>query len=197
MQPFLDFYLHQLRTHAEQFPLCRSAFLVYDKDESLLPTLLDELQSAINLFNQYSSDHTLTPFSPYLKNANHLSEILNGKKLPSINELSSFDADSTEKILALFDKFQFIKNMQDPVQLAIAIVPAFYRTALLAMQPYLLEQHAQVASAMEEMFGILALEGKETKIFHAVKHWIVQHKEENFDPRFAEKIQPFLEKGTP
>lgn len=196
MQLLLDFYLHQLRKHLDQFPLCVTAFVEYDKDHSILPALFDELQTAIDLFNQYSSDHTITPLSLYLKNANHLSDILHGEKLPSIKELQSFDPDTAKKIFALFDKFQFIKTMHDPSQLAVALVPAFYRTYLLVTRPSLLEQHAQVASALEEMFGILALEGKQTKTFHAIKYWIVQYEEQGFDPWFAEKIRLFIQKGT-
>lgn len=196
MQPLLDFYFGKLREYLDKYPLCQSAFLVYDKDENLFPILVLELQSAIDLFNQYASNHTMTPYSAYLKNANHLSEILKEQKLPPISGISFFDNNAVKNIFTLFDKFQFIKIMQNPTQLAIALVPAFYRTYLLATHPNLLEQRAQVASALEEMFGILALEGKETKTFHAIKHWIVQYEEEDFDPRFSAKIQQFIEKGN-
>lgn len=195
MQSLLNFYFGQFRVHAHTYPLCRTAFLVYDKDKNLFPTLVQELQSAIDLFHQYTSDHSITPYAPYLKNANHLGTILGKQKLPPVAEIASFDDVVIKNIFTLFDKFQFIKIMQNPTQLAIALVPAFYRTYVLATQPNLLEQHAQVASALEEMFGILALDGKETKTFHAIKHWIVQYDEEDFDPRFATNIQQYLEKG--
>lgn len=87
-----------------------------------------------------------------------------------------------------FAQFEFIDDMEPVSKLAAAGLVAAYRTYLLTTKPELEKRNVQVASTVEEMLAVIAIRGKVTALFRAIKPWIEDYKNEGFDRSLAEAV---------
>jgi hypothetical protein len=104
-------------------------------------------------------------------------EIFQGGKKGNINLLR-----------AEIEKFGFFDKIENPFQLLYVFQIAIYRTWILIKNARLKRRGVQIASTIEEMVAILALEGIETNIFYAVRHWIFDWEKEGFSYKLAEQL---------
>lgn len=158
------------------------------ENPELLEALLGELDTAIYKFNRLKNESII-------KNAEKLIGILGQTDLPDsrvvLDDITKNSSKNKRRKADLFgemDKFQFFEDKTTEVKLMGRILVALYRTYMLQNQKGIREQGAQVASALEEMLALMAIEGFETHLFHAIKHWIANWKREGFSRELAEKI---------
>lgn len=148
------------------------------------PEYIDQLFCEINLavdkFNKFTSN-------PMLINAEYLKTIT--KVLPSVEDIyKNFDSKYLDRFWELMNKFSFIDEIWEPSKMAAAIVIASYRTWMLTIHSDWKEKSAQVASALEEMLAIEALNGNVTNIFKATRHWILDWQEEGMSQELAKRL---------
>ena len=152
----------------------------YQNNPAKVKLWLIELDEAIRLFNGQSA------FPAYYINAVYLKKIYKFP-LPDTNEVITGEK-FFQATLEEMNSFEFFDDGWEIEKLAAACVVAFYRTFMLASQPDLKENKAQVASAIEEMLALMALEGKKTELFQAIKFWIEDWQKEGFSQELASKI---------
>lgn len=163
------------------------------------PEIIDiyqaELTAALHLFSRYQINEFKYPqINELCINAQHLSRVLNGKTLPlwcTIEEqfLNFEDTPDLVNVGKELNQFDFIYTIDQPSKLAAALFMGFYRTYALVAIPYLRQMNAQVASSLEEMLAILAIEGCQTQLFWATHHWILEYQEEGFSELLAKKVR--------
>lgn len=170
----------------------------YNNNPQMLQQFLNELDQAIYLFHRYiqkkSTDNL--PNVPCI-NADYLKLSLRGRHLPSVRDImTEMKTDTRNKtrqrvdeVLKNLNDFAFIDTMNPVDKLAAALIVASYRTYILIVFPDLKDNHAQVASATEEMLALMALNGQKTKLLEATKHWIIDYNNEGFSPKLANAIQ--------
>jgi hypothetical protein len=153
-----------------------------------------ELISALSLFSRYKRNEFRYPQVDELCiNAKYLSNLLSINDLPSLYTIQK-QFRLKKKSFALrevgdkLNDFDFIRTMQEPSQLSAALFLGFYRTYSLVTMPNLKIMGAQVASSLEEMLAILAIEGCPTQLFLATHHWILDYKSEGFSEILAERL---------
>lgn len=180
-----------LQNHLSKTQSVKRVLELLNGDKEILFTLLTELDMVISLFNHSSQ------FEKVLINANKLKKILGKKSLPDaysvwddlfFNSLNENDRFFKGFLLEFF-RFKFIESMKDPKQLLACLIVAIYRTYMLVKYPTLKENKAQVASSLEEMSAIMALENHKTEIFLATKHWILDWRGEGFSKELAQRIK--------
>jgi hypothetical protein len=81
-----------------------------------------------------------------------------------------------------------VYKISDPEYLLTNVLILVYRTYLLLTSPELKKKNAQISSTIEEMAVLLKLEGKESLVFEATKHWILNWREEGFSQDLAKLI---------
>jgi hypothetical protein len=166
---------------------------------SFFPESIDiyqvELTSAIHIFSRYQNNNFPYPqIDDLCINAHYLSSLLHGKTLPpwcSIEEQFNNNENSPDlmNVGKELNEFDFIKTIDQPGKLAAALFLGFYRTYVLVTLPFLRQKNAQVASSLEEMLAILAIEGCRTQLFYATRHWILDYQSEGFSEFLAKKVQ--------
>ncbi|PIP51819.1 hypothetical protein COX59_04065 [Candidatus Beckwithbacteria bacterium CG_4_10_14_0_2_um_filter_47_25] len=142
---------------------------------------VDELDQAISFFNSQRS------FPEECINAIYLKKILKDNLLlvKDVGKENQYFRSTLEAM----NSFGFFDDDWQLDKLAAACLVAFYRTFMLVSQPYLKDQKAQVASAIEEVLALMALEGKKTELFQAIKFWIEDWQKEGFSQELASKIR--------
>lgn len=186
---YITAFIFFLEKYLPATPTVSALIAMVKKDPKILENLLKELDMVIELFNKSPQ------FGKELINATKLKKLMGDKKLPSANSAGNdLFVDSMNKndklfkdFLAEFSQFKFIQSMRNPQQLLGCLMVAIYRTYMLVKYPYLKERGAQVASALEEMFAIMAMKGQDTQLFQATKQWIADWEKEGFSPKLAQK----------
>ncbi len=153
----------------------------------MMDVFLGELTAAVNRFNRIKRER-ITP------NSDNLMVLLGDKDLPSpylvfADLISGSKAKKNQDIFEEMKKFAFIKEKSGKVEMFGRILVALYRTYILRNMKGLRDQGAQVASTLEEMLALMAIEGFETHLFHATRHWIADWKREGFSKELAFKIK--------
>ena len=152
-----------------------------------------EIDEAILLFNTYRRGKKIFQEEIPLYSSSHLKEILDDD-LPSVEKMIAFiqnsqEAELLEKIIDTVSAFAFIDTLRPIEHCAAALLLGAYRSAMLVIHPYLRENNAQVASALEEMLALMAIHGQKTTIFKAVRHWYDNYAEEGFSKELSEAVQ--------
>ncbi|MBI1811770.1 MAG: hypothetical protein HYR78_07570, partial [Nitrospirae bacterium] len=155
------------------------------------------LDQAIYLFHRYVQEKPTGKLHGIpCTNADYLKHSLRGRRLPTVRDImEDMKPDTPEtrqrvdRLLKAINDFAFIDTMKPIENLAAALIVASYRTYVLQTFPDIKEQNAQVASALEEMLALMALNGQKTKLFEATKHWIADYQSEGFSPKLANAIQ--------
>ncbi len=142
---------------------------------------LQELDQAITLFNHQKK------LSPLYIKAIYLKSVLAGP-LPSVNQVIQ-QTELFRSTLSAMNSFAFFEDKWQLNDLASVCVIAFYRTFMLTSQPDLKVKKAQVASAIEEMLALMALNGQPTELFNTIKFWLLDWQTERFSRRLAKKIK--------
>lgn len=192
-----DTFFNLARARLSKHPAILPVINFYNSNPQILQLFLDELDQAIDLFHRYiqkkSTDNLLNV--PCI-NADHLKLSLRGRHLPSMRDIMTEMKTDTpitrqcvDQVLKNLNDFAFIDTMKPIDKLAAALIIASYRTYVLCIFPDLKDNQAQVASALEEMLALMALNGQKTKLFDATKHWIADHQNEGFSPKLANAIQ--------
>ena len=146
-----------------------------------LKQLFSEVELAVDKYNQFK-------FNPMLINAVHLKTITD--TLPGALGIKKiFDSKYLDNFWDLMNEFSFIDEIWKPSDMAAAVTIASYRTWMLTIHPEWKEKKAQVASALEEMLAIEALNGNVTNIFRATKHWLLDWRGEGVSQELAERIE--------
>ena len=153
----------------------------YQNNPDKIQHWLKELDEAIELFNSKEN------LPSYFINAIYLKKILK-IFLPSVKEVVK-ENQYLRSTLEAMDNFEFFDDDWEIEKLAAACIIAFYRTFMLVSQPYLKENKVQVASAIEESLAFMALRGKRTELFQAIKFWIEDWQKEGFSELLAEKVK--------
>lgn len=171
----------------------RDAILLAENQSKLVDQFFAELDEAIKLFNLYSKGRLTLDFDrEILINTNKLITILDGKMELPVSQTTFEDLLSDKSLqksfIREFQKFEFLVEIGNLNKLLANIIVASYRTYMLEKYPFLKRKNAQVASALEEMFAIMALQDKKIQLFRATKHWIMDWKIEGFSKRLADKI---------
>lgn len=153
-----------------------------------------ELATALSLFSRYKKNEFRYPqIDELCINTKYLSSLLSEYELPSWYtiqvqlQLNEKSLELREAGNALRD-FDFITTIQEPSRLSGALFLGFYRTYVLVVIPILKIMNAQVASSLEEMLAILAIEGCPTQLFLASRHWILDYQSEGFSELLAKKV---------
>jgi len=192
-----DTFFKLVQARLSKHPTILPVINFYNSNPQILQLLLDELDQAIHLFHRYAQKKStdMLPNIPCI-NADYLKFSLHGRLLPSVRDIMADMKPDTPKIHERIDQvlknlndFTFIDTMNPVDKLAAALVVASYRTYLLCIFPDLKDNLAQVASAIEEMLALMALDRKKTKLFDATKHWIADYQNEGFSPKLANAIQ--------
>jgi len=68
------------------------------------------------------------------------------------------------------------------------IVISLYRTYFLCKHPSLRKKDIQIASTIEEMIAIRYLYGQKSRLFPAIKDWILDFRKEGFSEILANMI---------
>jgi hypothetical protein len=159
-------------------------YLQNNKD--IFEKLLGELDAAIELYNKYRSGEDVgVPEGVKIKNAQFTKENWD-EDLPRTGEVK---VEQLEKVCEKFLRFEFIDTMKPVEKLARAGIVATYRTCLLVARPTLVEKNVQVASTIEEMLAVMALNGNKTELFEATKLWIEDYEGQGFDLSLAQAVK--------
>ena len=111
--------------------------------------------------------------------------------------------DVFEDIFVLPNKERFINNFfedfrkmdntnffqtTETVALSGTLFIGAYRTYLRVRNPWIIKENVQVASIIEEMLALMALNGEKTTLFSTIKFWMMMHQEEGFSEGLASKV---------
>ncbi|MCL4339353.1 hypothetical protein M1271_06725 [Patescibacteria group bacterium] len=180
----LDILEENLTTHSEVVKLLGK---VRARPETV-EVLLGELDSAIYAFNRYKNAN-------FLKNAKLLADILGKNDLPESKRFLEYleseksTGEKRERLFSEMNKFKFLDEKATGIKLFGRILVALYRTYILQNISGIRKRRGQVASTLEEMLALMALEGFETHLFRATEHWIVDWENEGFSEELATKIK--------
>lgn len=192
-----DIFFNLAKTRLSKHPTILPVIDFYNSNPHVLQLFLDELDQAIHLFHRYVQRNSTDKFPdvPCI-NADYLKLSLQGRLLPSVLDIMadmSPDTDKTrqyiDQVLKNLNDFVFIDTMNPVDKLAAILIVASYRTYILIAFPDLKDNQTQVASAIEEMLALMALNGQKTKLFEATKHWVIDYQNEGFSPKLANAIQ--------
>ena len=192
-----DTFFNLAQARLSKHPTILPVVNFYNSNPRMLQQFLDELDQAIRLFHRYVQKKSTDklPNVPCI-NANFLKRALRGRHLPTVRDIMEDMKPDTPKtreridqVLNNLNDFAFIDTMKPIDKLAAALVVASYRTYILCTFPDLKKNQAQIASALEEMLALLALNGQKTRLFEATKHWITDYQKEGFSPKLANAIQ--------
>lgn len=160
-----------------------------------------ELTAALDLYARLRQNPSGFVYqSELLINASYLLSNFASFELPSWKEIltrligheSDANKDLLEEIFTEVGQFEFLDAMEDPHQLAGALLIAIYRTYTLVSFPFLRQGQAQIASTVEEMLAVFALEGWSTNLFRATSIWILDYEREGFARGLAQKIERYV-----
>lgn len=163
-----DIFFKLVQTRLSKHPRVSPVIDFYYTNPRMLQLFLDELDQAIYLFHRYVQKKPNGKLlgAPCI-NADYLKHALRGRHLPTIRDIMKDMKPDTPKARERIDQvinnlhdFAFIDTMKPTDKLAAALVIASYRTYILCTFPDLKNNHAQVASALEEMLALLALNGQ-------------------------------------
>ena len=183
-QIILDLLEKNLGSHKEVAQAVRKV----RENPEVIEVLLGELNAAIYKFNSLKKESILKNTEKLIgilgetdlpESSVILEEALKGKKLKK----------RTVRLFAEMNKFKFLNDKTAESNLLGRILVALYRTYLLQTVSELRERGVQVASSLEEMLAIMALEGFDTHLFQATKHWILDWRKEGFSKELAERIK--------
>jgi len=157
------------------------------QNPEILAVFLGELEAAIYKFNRLKNESLV-------KNADKLMGIMGTDDLPACAEVLKdlfLRNKSKKKQVQLFEeinKFKFLDDKSSELYFLERILVALYRTYLLQNISGLRGKGAQIASALEEMLAVMALNGFQTHLFRATRHWITDWKTEGFSKELAQRI---------
>ena len=192
-----DTFFNLAQARLSKHPTVLPVVNFYNTNPRMLQLFLEELDQAIYLFQRYVQEKPIgkPPGVPCI-NADDLKHTLRGRRLPTIRDImEDMKTDSPKtrqrvnQVLKNLNDFAFIDTMKPIDKLAAALVVASYRTYILCTFPDLKDNQAQIASALEEMLALLALNGQKTRLFQATKHWITDYQKEGFSTKLANAIQ--------
>lgn len=171
----------------------KNAILLGREQPKLREELFLELDEAVEMFNMYLENKLVSEIAPeILINANTLKTILAGKMKLPVSRVLFEDLLSDGKLKTAFmDKFrnfEFLVEIGNTAKLLACILVVSYRTYMLVKYPFLQEKNVQVASTLEEMFAMMAINGEEKHLFRATKHWIMDWKNEGFSEELSDKV---------
>ena len=162
------------------------------------PEILDifsgELTAAINLFNRSKNELSKKTKELYI-NSYYLAKTIGKHDLPSwemiVEENFGNQRNNSELLISTFKElngFEFIEDSSIPLMLSGELFVGVYRTYVLNLVPQWRKAKVQVASSVEEMLAFLALNGIQTLLFSAIKHWIFDYEIEGFSHALARKV---------
>jgi hypothetical protein len=177
----------------------RDTVIIVHNTPEILTAIGGEVECLILLFNRIKyADKALGNDWNLLINADKTRRILReNEEVPLFFEtcLEIFQGGKKGNINLLraeIVKFGFFDKIENPFQLLYVFQIAIYRTWILIKNERLKKHGAQIASTIEEMAAILTLEGMETNIFYAVRHWIFDCEKEGFSKGLSERLEEKL-----
>ena len=177
--------------HRRQIPAL-AWWLRHQPDE--LEGLADEVDEAVRMVRRYQLGESIEPFERRdLQHCAYLCEHLGERRLPLVIEVRGWVRSGTviadEALARLLNMYDFLDTMQPPGKLAAALAVLGYRSVVLKRWPDLRQQGVMVGSSLEEMVSVMAVQGKRTRIFRAIRDWVNESEEEGFTPALAALIQ--------
>jgi len=173
------------------------AALVYLRDTpEIIDIHIGELNAAVNRFERFRRVDGIQ-YPGLLLNAEHLARNLESEDLPLWQEVAHELVTNTPEhpppdlhftFEELRTSFEFIDQETSLLRLLGTLFMAFYRTYTLVTRPSLRSKGVQIASTLEEMLALLALDDCYTQLFEAVKHWILDFENEGFSEELARKV---------
>lgn len=186
---FVDRYLGARENMANPLAYLRST-------PEMIDVHIGELNAAINRFRRLKNTG-VTEYPDLLVNTEYLIDNLDTEDLPPwqevANELISSTPESpSANVHLVFEElrtsFEFIDIEDSSMKLLGTLFMALYRTYVLVTRPSLRAKRVQIASSLEEMLALLAIDGCHTQLFEAVKHWILDFENEGFSRELAHKV---------
>lgn len=154
------------------------------ENPSFVIEIKEDIDKSIQLFNQYRNSNNfrnehLLKSSSYLKqiiidDLPHIDNIIQKIKTPPDN------LHLMNNILNIMNRFEFIEKLEPMEKCAGTLLIGAYRSAILAIYPYIKQKNGQVASSLEEMTALMAIDDHKTKLFECIKDWFDDYEEEGF-----------------
>lgn len=160
--------------------------------QQTVETYIQEIEDSIRRYNNIETQ-SLKPLAlKYYINTIHTKKSF--QKLPTYNEIIEELIINKQLQIDVFTElsestyFHEVYQIPDNSQLMINLLILFYRTSLLILHPELRDAKVQISSTLEEMSALMYLEGRNSEIFKATKHWIKNWKKEYFSKELANLI---------
>lgn len=172
-----------------------SAVSAVRTNSDFLHMYLEELDNAIKLLNQYNKTGKIKfNHCEILINANHLKNVMPNHFLPTLTQLTqdilpNSTNETVDQFFKMMNIFDFWNEISQASQLTAVLTVASYRTYLRVIWPVIEKKGVQVASALEEILAVMAVNGLKTHLFQATKHWILDWKNEGFSQELAKLVQ--------
>ncbi len=112
-----------------------------------------------------------------------------GEVYDQVTNVSPQSLNIINSIFYEMQQFEFVKTMSSPQQLSAALFVAFYRIYVLVTRPHLRAKNVQIASTLEEMLAVLAINHLPTNLFFATRPWVLDYETEGFSQFLAELIK--------
>jgi len=181
------FIINLLKENLKKKEKVKNALVTLKKNPELITLLLRELDASIDKLNRYIKTNK-NKYKQILINSEYLRLIIpKDKSLPTVDKMIE-DIRNAKLIFKEVNRFNFINKLKSEMQIIKALILGIYRTYILIKYPYLREKNAQIASSLEEMLALMALQGINTNLFQATKHWILEYKKEGFSKDLAKRI---------
>lgn len=160
--------------------------------QQTVETYIQEIEESITRYNNLGTQ-SLKPLAiKYYINTIHTKNSI--LKLPTYNEIIEKLITNKQLQIDVFTElsestyFSEVYKVPNNSHLMINLLILFYRTSLLTLHPELRVAEVQISSTLEEMSALMYLEGRDTEIFKATKHWIKNWKKEYFSRELANLI---------
>lgn len=154
--------------------------------------ILNDIDKAIMLFNLYRDNKIIEKQNIPLPSSHDLRKILK-QDLPYVEILIENLKEEKEKTIvktvSYIKEFEFIKTLRPIENCAGTLLLGCYRCYIRAIFPYVVSKGGQVASSLEEMVAIMALNGEKTKLFHTVRSWYEDYQEEGFSRELSDAVK--------
>lgn len=186
LKPFVTKYFNDFTSSVEVWD--------YMQDHPMfLQETAKEIDEAVEMFNTYRKSKDNQIHNIPLQSSSYLKAILR-EDLPTTEKViqmiyASGDKEMVEKIMKDISGFDFIDTLKPVEHCVAALLLGSYRCGVRILYPYIAEKNAQVASSLEEMIGLMALEKRKTKLFDALRHWYKDYEAEGFSREFSEAVQ--------
>lgn len=192
-EKFIDIVVNNLKDFDSVKKLARSRPVIYYASQIYLA----ELDLAIIIFNDYRKKMVVySTERALLINCQKLTILFKNRNLPRTEDMlalffgrSKLTEKIRQRILKELRSFDFLNEKNGPQILLGRLILAIYRTYVLNIYPDVREKGGQVASTIEEMSAILAINKIKTNLFLAARQWLLDWQREGFSEKLARRME--------